>query len=117
MLADARARNPILRWAFDHGRYVTRSKTDREFLAEYARYTFGDGSAKKITCPVLVCEATDDLYYSAAGESDPRELYRHLTAPRTLLSFTEEEGGDAHCHPGAIRLAVARIFDWLDDTI
>ncbi|MET9411070.1 hypothetical protein ABZX90_35705 [Streptomyces sp. NPDC002935] len=28
-----------------------------------------------------------------------------------------QEGGDAHCHPGAVRLAAARIFDWLDDTI
>ncbi|MFE7773294.1 hypothetical protein ACFU5O_05240 [Streptomyces sp. NPDC057445] len=53
----------------------------------------------------------------ATEVSDPRKLYRHLTAPKTLLSFTEEEGGDAHCHPGALRLAVARIFDWLDNTI
>ncbi|NUK02565.1 alpha/beta hydrolase family protein [Streptomyces lunaelactis] len=117
MIADARARSPILRWAFDHGRYVTRTSTDRQFLAEYARYSFKDGSAGNITCRVLVCEATDDLFYSATEESDPRKLYRHLTAPKTLLSFTEEEGGDAHCHPGALRLAVARIFDWLDDTI
>ena len=34
-----------------------------------------------------------------------------------LLTFTEEEGGDARCHPGAVRWAAARIFDWLDDTI
>ncbi|MFD8125905.1 alpha/beta hydrolase family protein [Streptomyces mirabilis] len=81
------------------------------------RGSFKDGSAGKIACPVLVCEATDDLFYSTTEESDPRKLYRHLTAPKTLLSFTEEEGGDAHCHPGALRLAVARIFDWLDDTI
>ncbi|WP_374772767.1 alpha/beta fold hydrolase [Streptomyces sp. NBC_01310] len=119
MLTDARANSPILRWAFDHGRYVTNTSTDREFLAEYARYSFKDGSAGNITCPVLACEATDDLYCAPTGEeeSDPRRLYRHLTAPKTLLSFTEVEGGDAHCHPGAIRLAVARIFDWLDDTI
>ncbi|MET7987710.1 alpha/beta hydrolase [Streptomyces sp. NPDC005281] len=117
MLAHARVRSPILRWALDHGRYVTKTPTDRAFLAEYARYGFKDGSAAKITCPVLVCEAADDLYYSATGESDPRKLYRQLTAPKTLLTFTEEEGADAHCHPGAIRLAAARIFDWLDDTL
>ncbi|MFG2847086.1 alpha/beta hydrolase family protein [Kitasatospora sp. NPDC048296] len=117
MIADARTRSPIMRWALDHGRYVTGTASDREFLATYARYSFKDGSAAKITCPVLVCEATDDLYYSATEESDPGKLYRHLTAPKTLLSFTAEEGADAHCHPGAVRLAVARIFDWLDDTI
>jgi len=64
-----------------------------------------------------VSEATADLFYSAAEESDPRKLYRHLTTSKKLLSFTEEEGADAHCHPGALRLAVARIFDWLDDTV
>ncbi|MGB8406958.1 MAG: alpha/beta hydrolase [Mycobacterium sp.] len=117
LIDDARRRYPILRWACDHGRYVTATSTDREFLAEYARYSFSDGSAGKITCPVLVCEATDDMYYAGTADSDPRRLYRHLTAPKTLLSFTEEEGGDAHCHPGALRLAVARIFDWLDDTM
>lgn len=66
---------------------------------------------------MLVCEVTDHLSYSTTEESDPRKLYRHLTAPKTLLGFTEEEGGDAHCHPGALRLAVARTFDWLDGTI
>ncbi|WP_406304059.1 alpha/beta fold hydrolase [Streptomyces sp. NBC_00885] len=117
MIAAARVQSPIMRWAFDHGRYVTGTSTDREFLAEYARYNFRDGSAANITCPVLVCEAANDLYYSATEESDPRKLHRHLTAPKTLLSFTEEEGADAHCHPGALRLSVARIFDWLNDTI
>ncbi|WP_194896830.1 alpha/beta hydrolase family protein [Catenulispora pinisilvae] len=117
MIADARRRSPTLRWACDHGRYVTGSSTDRAFLAEYARYTFADGSAAKIGCPVLVCEAVSDLFYPAGEESGPRKLYRHLTGPKELLSFTEEEGGDAHCHPGALRLAVARIFDWLDATI
>ncbi|WAL63413.1 hypothetical protein ORV05_20600 [Amycolatopsis cynarae] len=86
-------------------------------MAEYARYNFYDRSAEKISCPVLVCEAAADLLYPATEEPDPRKLYQHLTAPKKLLTFTEEEGGDAHCHPGALRLAVARIFDWLDDTI
>ncbi|MFG3206527.1 hypothetical protein [Streptomyces sp. NPDC048192] len=52
----------------------------------------------------------------ANEDSDPRKLYRHLTAPKKLLTFTEEEGGDAHWPPGALRLAMARVFDWLDDT-
>jgi hypothetical protein len=44
---------------------------------------------------VLVCEATDALFYTATEASDPRKLYPHLTAPKTVLSFTEEDGGDA----------------------
>lgn len=116
MIADARAQ-PDPAQGLRPRPVRHRTAYDREFLAEYARYSFEDGSARKITCPVLVCEATGDLYYSATEESDPRKLYRHLTAPKTLLSFTEAEGADAHCHPGAFRLAVARVFDWLDDTI
>ncbi|MBP2054304.1 hypothetical protein J2Z21_007307 [Streptomyces griseochromogenes] len=78
MIADAREQSPTPRWACDHGRYVTGTPTDRDFLAAYARYNFNDGSAEKITCPVLVCEATADLFCSADEESDPRKLYRHL---------------------------------------
>ncbi len=33
------------------------------------------------------------------------------------MVFTAEEGAGAHCHPGAMRLALARILDWLDDTL
>ena len=41
----------------------------------------------------------------------------HLRAPKTLLTFTAEEGADAHCHVGAQRLATGRIYDWLDRTL
>ncbi|MFI1397092.1 hypothetical protein [Streptomyces sp. NPDC020681] len=61
-------------------------------------------------------------YYRSAehflhGNPDDARLYEHLTGPKTLLTFTEQEGAGAHCHAGAQRLALARIFDWLDDTI
>jgi alpha-beta hydrolase superfamily lysophospholipase len=119
LIADARERNPVMRWAFDHGRYVMGVETDRQFLAAYLDYHVMDGVAEKIACPVLVCEAADDLFFagSQAQESEPRRLYRHLTGSKKLLSFTGEEGADAHCHVGAQRLAAGRIFDWLDDTI
>ncbi|WP_206282342.1 hypothetical protein [Streptomyces rhizosphaericus] len=68
IIGEAREQSPTLRWACDHGRYVTGTSTDRSFLAEYARYNFNDGSAEKITCPVLVCEAADDLFYSATDD-------------------------------------------------
>jgi hypothetical protein len=43
-------------------------------------------------------------------------LCEHLTCPKTMIRFTNEEGAGAHCQVGADRLANARIFDWLDDT-
>jgi hypothetical protein len=44
-------------------------------------------------------------------------LYDHLTCPRTILQLTAEEGADAHCQAGAQRLALARIYNWLYDTL
>ncbi|GAA3574355.1 alpha/beta fold hydrolase [Amycolatopsis ultiminotia] len=119
LLAGGKAENPVLRWATGHGRYVMGAATDREFLAKYFEYHLDGGVAERITCPVLVCEATDDLFFNGDAEtpSEPRRLYERLTGPKTLLSFTTEEGADAHCHVGAQRLATARIYDWLDDTL
>lgn len=119
IIAAARSASPVARWACDQGRYVMGGNTDREFMAVFLDYTVADGVAERISCPVLVCEATEDLFWSGDGEqeAEPRRLYRHLTGPKTLLSFTAEEGGDAHCHAGAQRLASARIYDWLDDTL
>jgi hypothetical protein len=44
-------------------------------------------------------------------------LFDRLTCPKTFLEFTEEEGADEHCQAGAQRLAMARVCDWLDDTL
>jgi hypothetical protein len=34
-----------------------------------------------------------------------------------MIVFTEAEGAGAHCQVGASRLAFARIYDWLDETL
>ena len=54
-----------------------------------------------------------DLFF--AGQA--RLLFDHLTCPKTFLEFTEEEGADEHCQVGAERLAMARVCNWLDDTL
>ena len=117
ILAGAREASPTMRWACDHGRFVMGAATDREFVAKYLEYTLEGGVAEKITCPVMVCEATDDLFFGGDTDSEPRRLYQHLTGPKTMLTFTAEEGADAHCHVGAQRLAAGRIYDWLDRTL
>ncbi|MET8997793.1 alpha/beta fold hydrolase [Amycolatopsis sp. NPDC004169] len=117
LLAAGREQSSTLRWACDHGRYVLGAATDREFIAKYLEYTLEDGIAEKVECPVLVCEAADDLFFGGEKETEPRRLYEHLKAPKTLLTFTAEEGADAHCHVGAQRLAAGRIYDWLDRTL
>jgi len=105
--------NPHARWAITHGSYVMGTPTPRAFLASYLDYTLGGGVAERITCPTLVCDAEQDLFF--AGQ--PEQLYDHLTCPRTLLRFTTAEGAGAHCHSGAQRTAFARIYDWPDDVL
>jgi hypothetical protein len=34
-----------------------------------------------------------------------------------MVSFSAAEGAGAHCKVGASRLAFARMFDWLDETV
>ncbi|MFB6823811.1 alpha/beta fold hydrolase [Streptomyces virginiae] len=107
------AKDPIARWALNHGMYVMGVDTPRAFNASYLDYTLAGGIAERIQCPTLVCDAEDDMFF----QGQPEQLYEHLTCPKTLMLFTAEEGAGAHCHPGAMRLANARIYDWLDDTL
>ncbi|MFD7080679.1 alpha/beta hydrolase family protein [Streptomyces sp. NPDC059918] len=110
---QAMAKDPIARWALNHGMYVMGVETPRAFNASYLDYTLADGIAERIQCPTLVCDAEEDMYF----KGQPEQLYEHLTCPKTLMMFTTEEGAGAHCHPGAMRLSIARIYDWLDDTL
>jgi alpha-beta hydrolase superfamily lysophospholipase len=105
-------RDPIARWAINHGMYVMGVDTPRAFNASYLDYTLQGGIAEQIQCPTLVCDAEEDMFF----KGQPEQLYDHLTCPKTLMVFTAEEGAGAHCHPGAMRLSIARIYDWLDDT-
>ncbi|MEU6212121.1 alpha/beta fold hydrolase [Streptomyces sp. NPDC047023] len=110
---QAMAHDPIARWAIHHGMYVMGVDTPRAFSASYLDYTLADGIAERIQCPTLVCDAEEDMFF----QGQPEQLYDHLTCPKTFMEFTTEEGAGAHCHPGAMRLSIARIYDWLDDTL
>ncbi|MEV0192293.1 alpha/beta fold hydrolase [Kitasatospora purpeofusca] len=112
-LEEIMAKDPIARWAINHGMYVMGVDTPRAFNASYLDYTLAGGIAERIQCPTLVCDAEDDMFF----KGQPEQLYDHLTCPRTLMVFTAEEGAGAHCHPGAMRLTQARIYDWLDETL
>ncbi|MFB7669181.1 alpha/beta hydrolase family protein [Kitasatospora sp. NPDC056138] len=101
------------RWAINHGMYVMGVDTPRAFSASYLDYTLRDGLAEQIRCPTLVCDAAEDEFF----KGQPRQLYDHLTCPKTLMVFTAEEGAGAHCHPGAMRHSLARVLDRLDDTL
>jgi dienelactone hydrolase len=112
-LADIEAENPTTRWAAAQAAYVMGVRSSDDMFRVAAEYALDKGVAERITCPTLVCDAENDLFF--AGQ--PQQLYDHLTCEKTLLHFTAAEGAGAHCHVGAQRLACARIYDWLDDIL
>jgi dienelactone hydrolase len=113
MLEAQMKASPTARWSFSHGMWATGAKSPRAFIAKALDYNLKGGVAEAIQCPTLVCDAESDLFF----KGQPQELYDHLTCRKTLVRFTAEEGAGAHCQVGASRLAFARMFDWLDETL
>ena len=113
MLEAMMKQSSTARWAFSHGMYATGATSPRAYLAKTLDYNLKDGVAEKISCPTLVCDAESDLFF----KGQPQALYDHLTCKKTMVRFTAAEGAGAHCEVGASRLAFARIFDWLDETL
>ena len=105
--------SPIAAWALTHGMFVTGTSSPRAYVAATLEYHLRNGIAEQISCPTLVLNAEEDMFF----KGQPEELYEHLTCSRTFMSFTAAEGAGAHCQVGAQRLAFGRIYDWLDDTL
>jgi alpha-beta hydrolase superfamily lysophospholipase len=105
--------NSVARWAFTHGMYVMGVESPRAYLAATQAYHLRDGIAEQIKCPTLVCDAEKDLFFNGQAQ----QLFDHLACTKTLLKFTDAEGAGAHCEIGASRLALARIYDWLDEKL
>ena len=112
MLEASRKNSPTADWAFTHGMYAMGAPTPRAYLAAALGFNLRDGVAEAISCPTLICEAEDDMFF----KGQPQQLFDHLTCPKTLIRFSNAEGAGAHCQVGAARLAFARMYDWLDQT-
>ena len=113
LLEGAMKASPTARWSFIHGMYSFGAPTPSAYMHAALAYTLADGIAERIQCPTLVCDAEGDLFF----KGQPQQLYDHLTCHKTLMKFSVEDGAGAHCEVGAGRLAFARIFDWLDETL
>jgi len=105
--------SPIAAWALTHGMFVTSTSSPRAYVAATLEYHLRNGIAEQISCPTLVLDAEEDMFF----KGQPEELYEHLTCPKTFMRFTAAEGAGAHCQVGAQRLAFGRIYDWVDDTL
>ncbi|OLT45433.1 hypothetical protein BJF85_18840 [Saccharomonospora sp. CUA-673] len=111
--ADVFARTGQGRWAVPHGMWVMGAGSPQEFVEKVGEFSLAGGVAEKIDCPILVVEDQAPLFVGQA-----RTLFDHLTTQnKTYLAFGEDEGAGAHCHAGALFLANARIYDWLDDVL
>ncbi|ANN65415.1 alpha/beta hydrolase family protein [Bordetella bronchialis] len=109
----AMERSPVARWSITHGMWCFGASSPSDYLRKTLDYTLAGGIAERIRCPTLVCDAEDDVFF----QGQARSLFDHLRCKKTLLSFTASEGAGAHCEVGAARLANARMFDWLDETL
>jgi alpha-beta hydrolase superfamily lysophospholipase len=112
-LAGVMETNPTVRWALSQGMYAMGAATPRQYGAASLAYNLRDGVAEVISCPTLVCDAEDDLFFIG----QPQVLYDHLTCRKAILRFTRAEGAGLHCEYDGLRLALGRIFDWLDETL
>jgi dienelactone hydrolase len=113
LLEEQMKASPTARWSYSHGMWATGAKSPRELVGKMLDYNLKGGVAEAISCPTLVCDAENDLFL----KGEPQRLYDHLTCRKAMVRFTAAEGAGAHCQVGASRLAFARMFDWLDETL
>ena len=72
-----------------------------------------EGVAGRITCPTLVLDAEDDLFF----QGEPQRIYQALRCRKELIAFSAAEGAGEHCEFGAMLLFEQRVFDWLDELL
>lgn len=102
-----------LYWATTHGQWAFGVSTPADLMKAHEAYTM-NGSADRITCPVLVLDVEENQFFG----SQAQRLFDALPpAHRALLTFTAEEGAGLHCQAGAQALGTQRIFDWLDEEL
>lgn len=101
-----------LRWYMQQGLWCFRVPTPYDFFVAARPYTL-EGVAQRITCPVLVCAATEDHLNPGQAE----KLAAALGNRATLRSFTPEESAGSHSHPGASMLLNGVVFDWLAEAL
>ena len=107
-LCAAMVQSPGLNFSIRRGMLTHGCSTPLDYLRESRPFTL-EGIADRIECPVLL----------TVGENDPRNgdakaLYDALTAPKTMIVFTNAEGAGEHDEAGAAALFSQRVFDWLD---
>ncbi len=69
---------------------------------------------ERVTCPTLcmVGEGEDQTF-----KTQTQLCYERLHSPKKLLSFSKEQGADAHCQANNLQYAHERMFNWFDEIL
>lgn len=102
---------PQLRFTIERGMLTHGVATPLDYLRAAAPYTIAP-AVGSISCPVLVCEAENDV---RSGDAKP--LYDALTGAKEYIRFRNADGAGEHDEAGAAALFATRAFDWLDGVL
>jgi dienelactone hydrolase len=102
--------NTGLRWSIDQGCWSFKASSPSDLLDKAKPMTM-EKIAGDIQCPVLVCEAEDDVFF--AGQ--PQMLLDKLGKKGVHVKLTDADAAGSHCHVGATDLINAVVMDWLEE--
>lgn len=111
VLAERMRADSSVAFSLDRGMLTHGMPTPLDYLRSAAPYTI-DGLADRISCPVMVCSAQNDVR-GGAGKA----LYDAVTTAKKYELFTDGDGAGEHCEVGAALLFGQRVFDWLDEVL
>ncbi|MHB8440144.1 MAG: alpha/beta hydrolase family protein [Acidimicrobiales bacterium] len=83
----------------------------QQWMAGLERYRLVEADLGAITCPVL---ALMGVHEGPEVARQSEEFLGSVAGPSTLRRFDVDEGADAHCQTGNLRLAAQVVYDWLD---
>lgn len=83
-----------------------------DWLSHLEAFRLGD-SLSRITCPVLALLGDHE---GAEVDRQAQELSAGTAGPVTECRFTVDDGADAHCQVGNLRLVAQVVYDWLEGT-
>ena len=108
----ARGESPSLSVPWDHLLWVFGVRTREEALARLEGFRL-DGVVQKIVCPFLLLHGEGDSQIPLATAQ--RCFDAVGSRRKTLKVFTRDEGGYHHCQVDNMSIAVACMWDWLED--
>jgi pimeloyl-ACP methyl ester carboxylesterase len=102
----------ILKWAINHGKYITGTKDAFDFYNHLKKHTLKK-IMNKINCNVLLLAGEKDYYIPKKHYSIIMKSIKNAKSKQGKI-FIEKEGGGEHCQTGNHKLAMDYIINWLN---